>query len=267
MLLNARRLKLAQMILLAIEDITERRKAEEVLKELDKLKDDFLSVTTHELKSPLIPIKSQAQLLLAGDYGQLNKEQTEAIEMIYSNEENLNILTGEVLDIAKIKSNKLKLALERADLSKIITEIANEIKNRNIAEKKRLTISLLPFPKIPLILVDKLRIRQVMNNLINNAFKFTPEKGKISIVIKKMKNDIVVMVKDTGIGISPENIDKLFTPFFQIDSNLSRQYRGTGLGLAISKGIIEAHKGKIWAESRGRDKGSAFGFSLPIKIK
>ncbi|MCJ7816725.1 MAG: HAMP domain-containing histidine kinase, partial [Candidatus Aenigmarchaeota archaeon] len=236
------------------------------LKELDKLKDDFLSTTTHELRTPLVPIKSQAQLLLAGDYGKLNKEQTEAIEMIHKNEENLNILTSEVLDIAKIKSNKLKLILEKVALSKIITEIVNEQKNINIAEKKHLTISLLPFPEMPQIMADQLRISQVIKNLLDNAIKFTPENGKVSVEVRNIKNDITVMVKDTGIGITSEDLGKLFTPFFQIQSNLSRKYRGTGLGLAISKGIIEAHGGRIWAESKGEGKGSTFIFSLPIKI-
>jgi PAS domain S-box-containing protein len=242
-------------------DITERKNAEEKLKELDRLKDDFLSVTTHELKTPLIPIKSQAQLLLAGDYGKLNRDQMKAVEMIYRNEENLNILTGEVLDVAKIKSNKFTLVPRKTDLGKIITYVIENLKS--LAEEKHITVLFPPFPEIPKIRADEIRIAQVMNNLIGNAIKFTPDNGRIRIGLKYSEKLITVIVKDTGIGIKPENIHKLFTPFFQIDSSLGRKYRGTGLGLAICKGIIEAHGGKVLAESEGEGKGSTFSFSLP----
>ena len=249
-------------LVVLVEDISARKQAEERLKELDRLKDDFLSVTTHELKTPLIPIKSQAQLLLAGDYGKLNRKQEKAVEMIYRNEENLNILTGEVLDVAKIKSNKFLLMVEKIDLSKIITYVINDLKN--LAKEKNITISLRRFPEIPPIKADKLRIVQVLNNLIDNAMKFTAENGKMSIEVKSAKKLITVKVKDTGIGINPKNFEKLFLPFFQIDNSLNRKYRGTGLGLAICRGIIEAHGGKIWVESAGEGKGSTFCFTLPV---
>ncbi len=184
--------------------------------------------------------------------------------MIYKNEENLNVLISEVLDITKIKSDKLKLILEKVDLSKIITGSVDDLKS--LAEEKHITISLLPSPEMPQIMADQLRISQVIKNLLDNAIKFTPENGKVSVEVRNINEDITVIVKDTGIGINPENIGKLFTPFFQIQSNLSRKYRGTGLGLAISKGIIEAHGGRIWVESKGEGKGSTFIFSLPIKI-
>ena len=247
---------------ITIQDITELKKNEERLKELDKLKDDFLSITTHELRTPLVPIKSQIQLLLAGDYGAINPEQKRAIEMIYRNEEVLNTLTGETLDIAKIKSNKFKIILDKVDFGKIISDVVDDLKIQ--AEEKQLTLTLLPLPEIPQMMADKIRLTQVMNNLLDNAIKFTPQNGTVSIEVKNIDNEITVTVKDTGIGITSENIGKLFTPFFQIESDISRKYRGTGLGLAISKGIIEAHQGKIWAQSDGLGKGSSFIFVLPI---
>ena len=246
-----------------IEERTKKiRDDEEKLRELDILKDDFLSVTTHELKTPLIPIKAQAQMLMAGDYGKLTTEQMNAVEMIYRNEENLNTLSGEVLDITKMKSHKFKLILEKTSIDEIVS---NAVKDMSIyAKQNKILLKLLPIPKIPKMTIDGGRIKQVLNNLLDNAIKFTPENGHVTVELKKTDDEIVLTVDDTGVGVSMENINKLFTPFFQIDSSLSRRYRGTGLGLAVSKGIIEAHGGKIWAESKGLDKGSIFGFRLPI---
>lgn len=245
-----------------IEDITDRKMNEKRLQELDKLKDNFLSVTTHELKTPLIPIKSQTQLLLAGDYGPINIKQKHALEMIERNEENLNRLTSDLMDISKIKSNKLNIILEKTSLSDIIT---NTIKDsEKMAKEKNISISLSTNMAMPVVIVDRIRITQVFNNLIGNALKFTPEGGQIKINVEKNNTDVVITIKDTGIGLDSENLAKLFTPFFQVQNDLNRKYRGTGLGLAVSKGIIEAHGGKMWAESAGEAQGSSFIFTLPI---
>jgi PAS domain S-box-containing protein len=244
-------------------DITERKKAEERLLELDRLKDNFLSVTTHELKTPLTPIKSQSQLLLNGDYGSLNPEQRHAILMIARNEENLNRLISDLMDISKIKSNKLKLILEKIKLNEIINNVIKDV--ANLTKEKNITLFFEPLLDNSEIIADKLRITQVITNLINNAIKFTSDGGQVNINTKNIDNNVIITIKDTGIGLSSENIQKLFTPFFQVQSNLSRQYRGTGLGLAITKGIIEAHDGKIWVESPGEGQGSSFIFTLPIK--
>jgi len=246
-------------------DITNIKKAEEKLKELDKLKDEFLSVTTHELKTPLIPISTQVQMFLNGTYGKLTLEQKNAMEMISRNEKMLDQISSEVLDIAKIKSNKLKLTKEQTDLGKLIYESVEGLVLS--AKEKNCKISLLPFLGTIKINIDKFRISQVINNLLNNAIKFTPNGGEITVEILDSKDEIIVKVKvkDNGIGIEEKNIEKLFLPFFQISTDLSRKYRGTGLGLAICKGIIEAHGGKIWAESDGEGKGTLFIFTLPLK--
>jgi signal transduction histidine kinase len=239
----------------------------EELKELDKLKDNFLNTTSHELKTPLIPIKSQLQLLLAEDYGKLNQEQRESLEMILRNEERLNKLVSDVLDISRIRSKKLKLTLEKFSPTEIIKQVVEEMKAGAQEKEIDLTTKLADLPKIT---ADTARISQVVGNLVNNAIKFTPEKGKIEIETGKEKGKVVVKISDTGIGISPKNLKKLFTPFVQLDIGLARKHGGTGLGLVICKGIIEAHGGKIWAESPGEGKGATFAFALPIgkaKIK
>jgi len=233
----------------------------EELKELDKLKDNFLNTTSHELKTPLIPIHSQAQLLLDGDFGKLNGEQKKSLEMIFRNEKRLDRLVSDVLDISRIQTKKLKIIPKKFSLTKVIKSIDGDMKLKVQEKEIDLTMKLADLPKI---VADSDRITQVVSNLINNAIKFTPEKGKISIEVEKSEKEVVVKISDTGIGISPINLKKLFTPFVQLDTGLARKHGGTGLGLVISKGIIEAHGGKIWAESKGEGKGSAFFFTLPI---
>jgi len=231
------------------------------LKELDELKDNFLNTTSHELKTPLAPIKSQLQLLMAGDFGKLNKEQQESLEMIFRNEERLNRLVSDVLDISRIRSHKLKLILEKFSLAKVIQEVVKEMKPVARNNKIDLTVKL---ADLPMTTGDPHRIAQVIGNLFNNAIKFTPKKGEITVEAEAKEKELMVKVIDTGIGISPKNLKKLFTPFLQLETGLSRKHGGTGLGLVISKGIVEAHGGKIWAESKGKDKGSTFSFTLPI---
>jgi PAS domain S-box-containing protein len=243
-------------------DITERKKMEEQLKELDKLKDDFLMITTHELKTPLVPIKSQCQLILAGDYGKINKKQKEAIEMIYRNEEVLGALTSEVMDVAKIKSGKMQIMRVPSQLEKIVANVVADLKTA--AERKHITLSLDTMPELPKMFIDESRIRQALANLIDNAIKFTPGNGTIKVDVQREKGIVSVAVSDTGIGISAKNIPKLFTPFFQAESDVTHKQRGTGLGLAISKGLVEAHGGTISVKSAGEGKGSTFIVTLPL---
>lgn len=254
-----------KLIFSIARDISERKKTENRLKELDLLKDEFLTITTHELKTPLIPIKSQAQLLLAGDYGKLTTEQKEAIAMILRNEESLNILTAELLDLVKMKSNKLVISKKRTSLLNLVNEVVSDL--MTFAKENHIELNIEYKDHVPDLMIDEQKIRQVINNLLTNAIKFTNEGGKVIIKVDNTPKSVDMLIKDTGIGIAEENLSKLFTPFFQVDSSLSRKYRGTGLGLATSKGIIEAHDGKIWGDSNGLGKGSTFGFSLPIKNK
>lgn len=233
------------------------------LKELDKMKDDFLNVTAHELRTPLFPIKSQVEALLSGEIGKITPEQKESLEMIKRNEARLHNLVVDVLDISKIKSEKLRVLPEKMDPNKIIRNIVKDLGPET--SKKEIELIIKEPLELPEIIADTKRIAQVIVNLINNAIKFTLERGKIVIEAKEDKDEIIVSITDTGVGIADDNISKLFTPFFQIESGLIREQKGTGLGLAISKGIIEAHEGKLWAESQGEGKGSVFTFSLPIK--
>jgi len=238
-----------------------KRQVEE-LKTLDLLKDDFLNNTTHELKTPLVPIKSQAQLLLAEDYGPLNADQKKAIVMIARNEPHLEGLVSDVVDITKIRSGKLKLVLENAAFIPLIKEAVEDM--QELAKERGVVLNFAPIPELPPLSLDAKRITQVIYNLLANALKFTPEGGTVTVEVAHDASSITATVTDTGIGMSEKTLKKLFTPFFQADSDAARKYAGTGLGLSISKGIIEAHGGSIKAESDGEGKGSALSFTLPI---
>ena len=253
-------------------DITRQKRIEENLqkalkkvKEVAKLKDDFLNTTSHELKTPLIPITSQTELLLDGDYGRLNKKQAQAIKMIARNTDRLTRLVNDILDITKIKSKKLQLILENADLSKIIADSVEDFKN--LADQKQIELKSKLLTKSLKLLIDQARICQVMANCLDNAIKFTPGKGLIEVEMKKVKDNLVVSIKDTGIGISKRYLRKIFIPFFRVESDITRKFGGTGLGLAICKGIINIHHGKIWAKSLGKGKGTTLTFTLPLKTK
>jgi two-component system CheB/CheR fusion protein len=259
MLLNARRMPRLpakpRIMLLAIEDITERKK-------IDELKTEFLSITSHELRSPMTPMKAQLQMLLEGYFGNPNEKQKQSLEMILRNTERLDKLIVDILDISRIQSGRLKFELKKVQPADCIKESIENMKP--LADEKNIAITT-KIDKLPKITLDKDAITQVLTNLIDNAIKFTPEKGKIKIEVKKQKNDILVKVKDTGIGISEENLKRIFNPFFQVDSSYTRKYKGTGLGLTICKAIIKQHGGKIWTKSKLK-RGSTFYFTLPLKV-
>src|SRR3989338_4320581 len=250
-------------------DITEHKKAQEILiksihrkkeitrlKELDMAKTQFLSITSHELRTPMTPIKSQIEMLSDGFFGKLTKKQKQSLEMISRNVENLDKLLADILDISRVQTGKLRFELSKVQIADCIKYSIENIKAS--ADKKNISIAA-KIEKLPELTLDNGRIMQVLTNLINNAVKFTPAKGKITVEAEKQKNNVLVKVKDTGIGIAGKDMKKLFEPFFQAESSDRRKYGGTGLGLTICKNIIEQHGGKIWVKSR-LGKGSIFYF-------
>jgi PAS domain S-box-containing protein len=232
-----------------------------VLKETGRIKEDFLNITAHELKNPLVPIKSQLQLLLAEDFGKINQKQQKSLEMVFNNTQRLGALINDITIISKIQSNVLKLAYEKVALKELIQEQVNGLIPKAREKGIKLLFNSVDLPSVS---IDRQRITQVILNLLDNAIKFTPADGKVVIEAKKINDTIMVQVTDTGIGIKNTDLNKLFTPFFQIDSSISRRYGGTGLGLSICKGIIDAHGGKINAKSEGPGKGSTFSFTIPV---
>lgn len=235
----------------------------EELKELDRMKSEFLSITSHELRTPITPIKAQLELLLGKYFGQINKKQEYSLKMILRNARRLDLLISDILEVSRLGVKRIKLDLKSIQLNVLIL---NTIENMgSLIHKKQLKVST-KLTRLPKIMIDRERIGEVITNLLENAIKFTPNKGKIMVGTEKKKNNIIIKISDTGIGIAKENLKKIFEPFVQLEPSATRKYGGTGLGLSICKGIVGLHNGKIWAEST-LGKGSTFYFSLPIKKK
>ena len=254
-------------------DITERKEAEESLKKyteeltkineelksLDKMKDEFLSNVSHELKTPLVSIEGFSEVIKNETLGVLNEGQKKAIDTVLRNANRLERLIDSVLYLSISRSGKMKYIFKPVQIADVIDhsvlDMLPQAKNHGLVIKKEVTDNL------PLIQADVDRLMQVMINLIGNAIKFTLS-GEIKVSAYEDKNDLHIAVSDSGIGMSQELIGNLFKRFYQGDASTKRKYGGTGLGLYISKLIVEAHNGKIWAESE-KGVGTTIHVTLP----
>ena len=233
----------------------------EEVKKISKRKTDFISSVSHELRTPLTSIKGYAAILMEGKLGHLPAAAKERLEKINRHSDELVHMVNDLLDIARIESGRAVMKMEQQDLKTIISDVADLIsiqcKNKNI---KLIT----DIQKdIPPILADRTQLERVFINLLGNAVKFTPEDGKITIKTHTENNVIQVGISDTGIGIPPDSLSMLFEEFYRVDNPINQLVKGTGLGLSLVKHIIEAHKGKIWVESKP-GKGTTFSFTLPV---
>jgi signal transduction histidine kinase len=243
-----------------LEDVTEANKR---LKELDKGKDEFLSMVSHELKTPLTPIQVHLEMLSEPGSKMPAKEQTASIEAISRNTKRLKSLINDILDISRLQLGRMQFSMAKLNLNKIIEDV---LKDRQlVADSKKIKLKAETEGRLD-VTGDSLRLMQVLTNLLDNAVKFSDENSEIQVVAKKQGSRAHVEVIDKGIGIAEDKIPNLFSKFYQVDSTIQRKFGGTGLGLAISKGIIEAHKGEIGVRSQ-LGKGSAFYFSIPINNK
>ncbi|PIR96520.1 MAG: hypothetical protein COT92_00625 [Candidatus Doudnabacteria bacterium CG10_big_fil_rev_8_21_14_0_10_42_18] len=235
-------------------------------KSLEKLRQEFTAMMVHELRAPLTAVRwsseSMIKSLAAVQPGADPKKLKDTVVTIETASNNMLELVNDLLDVAKIEAGKFELNSQEADLSEVIREQSKIFQNQ--AEIKHLAINL-DVPEKYLIIFDKIRIAQVLGNLISNAIKYT-DNGLIEIGLRadSENKQAVVAIKDSGVGIAREDVSQLFSKFKQLKS-VDRSRKGTGLGLVVSKGIVEAHGGKIWAESPGDNLGSTFYFSLPIK--
>ncbi|MDI6703757.1 MAG: response regulator [bacterium] len=235
------------------------------IKEIEQMKSDFVSNVSHELRTPLTSIKGSVDLLLAGVEGELTQSQKRFLEIVKSNTERLIRLISDLLDLSRIEAGRVEMRKVKVDLIPFIKETITEMKR--LAEDKGIKIHLSLPHELPKISVDIDRIRQVIANLLSNAIKYTKEKGEIFIEALALEKDIKVSVKDTGIGISPENFERIFEKFQPVDKELASVGKSIGLGLSISRSIVEAHKGKLWVEESQIGKGSRFSFILPKETK
>jgi len=235
----------------------------EELQKLSKTKDEFLTMMTHELKTPLVPIKSYVDMIMSEKFGPLSEAQKQKLQIIKTSTDSMFNLVSDLLDSQKLEQGRLKLDKKRYSLLKIINDATQKL--TPIAEGQGATIVTDLQDTVP-CLCDKSRIEQVMLNLISNAIDFCiKDAGKIQIKLQQKNGDLEIIVKDNGIGITKEKTDKIFQKFYQIDTSSTREHGGSGLGLSVCKGIIENHDGKIWAKSDGPNKGTEIHFCLPLK--
>ncbi len=257
-------------------DITARKKAEEKLrksqmrieqqniqlKKLDKLKSNFLNITSHELRTPMCSMKGYAQMLLKKTLGDITEEQKRGLMVILRNVDRLDNLVRDILDISRLESGTMKFITEITDIHKMIGEVAETM--RSSADLKHVQINEEIEGKLPELVIDQERVKQVLINLVNNAIKFSSDGTVIVIKAKKEEENVLFEVQDFGRGVPMDKQKKIFETFYQVDYNIDRTFGGAGLGLAISRGIVLAHGGSIWVESK-LGKGSTFGFTLPVK--
>jgi two-component system CheB/CheR fusion protein len=280
MLFNARRIIQKEIasrtILLAIEDITERReietglgKAHEALKELAtelkrtaKVKSEFLANMSHELRTPLNSVIGFSEVSYDETFGTLNEKQKKYVNNILTSGKHLLLLINQILDTAKVEAGKMNLALSSLPMKSLLNEMLLPIED--MAGKKKLQMVLEIAEDLPDIGADELKVREINYNLLSNAVKFTPEGGTIGMRAKKADSEIEIVVWDTGVGIAPENMEKIFEGFFRVDTPYSRSTEGTGLGLPLSRKLAELHGGKLSVESEGLNKGASVRFALPI---
>jgi signal transduction histidine kinase len=228
------------------------------LKELDKMKSDFVATVSHDLRSPLSIINGYA--LLLPEAGKLNETQQEFVEGIRHSVARMITLITNLLDLGKIEA-RVEMEMKPCQLVAIINEVVKSLREQ--ARTKEIALQLDLSAKLPLVLGNQVRLDQVVSNLVSNAIKFTPEGGVVTVSAREEKGEVVVEVRDTGIGIAPEDQIHLFEKFYRVSSKETSEIEGTGLGLAIVKSIIEGHGGRVWVESES-GQGSTFGFALPI---
>ncbi len=259
-----------------VEDIRERKQADEKLREyadelskmnkelqsVDRMKSELLSNVSHELRTPLTSIKGYSDLLMEGTLGEMNYQQLKAVNTVIRNTERLRRLVDSLLYVSMAEVENIKYDFSKIDVLEVIDNAVTDM-TIPVTEKK-INVLIHVQEDVPQIEADAKKIADMLTNVLDNAVKFTPSMGKISISARKEGEMVHISVEDTGIGIPAELVPHLFQKFYQIDPSIRRKYGGTGLGLFISRNIVEAHKGKIWIESED-SQGTTVHILLPVQ--
>jgi PAS domain S-box-containing protein len=255
-------------LLFISRDIDERKKAEEMIKEqnirlrkLDELKTAFLNVTSHELRTPITAIKGHTQLLLKEALGEIPPSQKKALKVILRNINRLDRLIQDILDVSRLESGTMKFIPEKTDIGAMVEQTIETM--QAYANEKGIRIHTMVEEGLPLLLIDKERIKQVLMNILNNAIKYSSNGSIVNVNVRREKEEVLFEVQDFGCGIPKDKHEKIFETFYQVDSDKDRRLKGAGLGLSISRGIVLSHGGRIWVESEVR-RGSTFSFTLPV---
>jgi len=235
-----------------VSDITEHKK-------LDELKDDFISLVSHELRSPLTVITGAVNTVLSEGERLSSQETHQLLRDASLEAELLSHLVGNLMELSRVQANRLLLHTEAISVRKVIQTAVEEIKRQS---SKHQFILALP-RKIPLVYADELRLERILYNLLENAVKYSPQGGEIRVSVKSEKEHLVTAVGDHGIGISPSDQAKLFGPFQRLEESRPAEVGGVGLGLLVCRRLVEAHGGQIWVESEA-GWGSTFFFTIPL---
>ncbi|MDD5147059.1 MAG: ATP-binding protein [Candidatus Daviesbacteria bacterium] len=230
--------------------------------ELEQMKLDFVSMASHELKTPLTSIVGYLSVFLDENKGKIPAESLNLLNKAFVAAKQLQTLIQNLLNVNKIEKEQLSVSPQPTDYLPILTKTVEDLKSQ--ATQKNIVLNmLLPTETLPKVITDPIRINEVITNLVSNAINYTNPNGKIEVSVKVSPNDITTTISDNGVGIPQEAIPHLFSKFFRVSNKLQQASKGTGLGLYISKSIVEKLHGKIWVESEP-GKGSRFSFTLPI---
>jgi len=223
---------------------------------------EVVSVVSHQLKTPLSAIKGYLEVLMSGDLGKLTRQQKEYLKDVLENTEEMINLVRDLLDVAKVEANGVELNCKPTNLTEIVKKTMKEFSL--LARAKNCRLSFKISDKLPVLNIDPIKIEQVIDNIVSNAILYNKRKGQVKVSLSKKGKKVLFCCKDTGIGITEKEKDKIFTKFYRSERVVLLATRGSGLGLFISKAIIEKSGGKIWFKSK-KGKGSTFCFSLPIE--
>jgi PAS domain S-box-containing protein len=232
--------------------------------EVDRLKSEFVATVSHELRTPMTSIRGYVDVLLMGAAGALTEGQIHFLDIVKNNTERLNVLVNDLLDVSRIEAGRVSLSLQPIDLNELADEVVADTVRRSQEENKPMNISVVADSQLPRVMADPERLRQIIDNLVDNAYNYTPAEGEIRIVLHASNGSVQVDVKDSGIGIPLEQQDRVFERFYRGEDPMVLATPGTGLGLPIVKQLVEMHRGKIWMSSKGvPGEGSTFSFTLP----
>jgi GAF domain-containing protein/nitrogen-specific signal transduction histidine kinase len=236
--------------------------------EVDRLKSEFVATVSHELRTPMTSIRGYVDILLMGAAGALNENQTHFLGIVKNNTERLNILVNDLLDISRIEAGRVTLSPQPLDLRDVAEDVLADMLRKSQEENKPMAFSLNTGKDLPRIRGDAERVRQILGNLVDNAYHYTPENGQITVHLHSENgSEVQVDVEDSGVGISKEDQARIFDRFYRGEDPLVLATPGTGLGLAIVRQLVEMHEGRIWLKSEGEGKGSTFSFTLPVDKK